>query len=156
MFFIKIRHDWPDKMLELFFGVSDGTAANYVDEMQKRCANRLCRDCFTCPNLRKWSRVSRKSSEMHIRLCFSSATRPTKQFLFRRTLRTIRLRSASTSEGQRCKWCFVRCLAVWCLVFMNPLVVLGITPDDRIVGRSLLYGGKAHEVADIVNKRTWA
>jgi hypothetical protein len=39
---------------------------------------------------------------------------------------------------------------------MNPLVVLGITPDDRIVGCSLLYGGKAHEVADIVNKGTWA
>jgi hypothetical protein len=38
MFFIKIRHDWPDKMLELFFGVSDGTAANYVDEVtEKMC-----------------------------------------------------------------------------------------------------------------------
>ena len=42
--------------------------------------------------------------------------------------------------------------------FFSPknVVFLGITPDDRIVGRSLLYGGKAHEVADIVNKGTWA
>jgi hypothetical protein len=38
MFFIKIRHDWPDKMLELFFGVSDGTAANYVDEVTEKIA----------------------------------------------------------------------------------------------------------------------
>ncbi len=32
--------------------------------------------------------------------------------------------------------------------------VLGITPDGRIVGRSLLYGGKAAECIDIVNRST--
>jgi len=38
--------------------------------------------------------------------------------------------------------------------FSLSLFKLGITPDGRIVARSSLYGGKAAEVIDIVNKGT--
>jgi hypothetical protein len=33
---------------------------------------------------------------------------------------------------------------------------VGITPDGRVVARSLIYGGKAAEVIDIVNRGTLA
>jgi hypothetical protein len=36
------------------------------------------------------------------------------------------------------------------------LPYIGITPDGRVVGRSLIYGGKAAEVIDIVNRGTLA
>ena len=43
------------------------------------------------------------------------------------------------------------------MVNVNSLVfssISGITPDGRLVGRSLLYGGKAAECIDIVNRST--
>ncbi len=117
MFFIKIRHDWPDKMLELFFGVSDGTAANYVDEVTEKICESFVPRLFYLPKPEEVvPRIPKKFKDAYPTVFFI-ATRHTKQFLFRRTLRTIRLRSASTSGGQRCKWCFVRCLAVWCFGF---------------------------------------
>ena len=49
MFFIKTRHDWPDKMLELFFGISDGTAANYVDEVTDKMCEAFVPRLFFLP-----------------------------------------------------------------------------------------------------------
>lgn len=39
---------------------------------------------------------------------------------------------------------------------LKHFVDVGITPDGRVVGRSLIYGGKAAEVIDIVNRGTLA
>lgn len=40
------------------------------------------------------------------------------------------------------------------LFFATQLSLLGISPCGRIVGRSLLYGGKAAEIVDIINRGT--
>lgn len=45
-------------------------------------------------------------------------------------------------------------MRLFVLDFGSQFFSLGISPCGRIVGRSLLYGGKAAEVSDIINRGT--
>lgn len=163
MFLIKWRWDWSYKMLAYLFGVSEPSATSYVSEVAENFYQNFAGRLFYLPTL--------SEIEPHIPARFKERFPGVwgigdgthwrigvpENFALQSLTFSV-YKWSNTFQLVLCKCALSLVSPVLYSVLFNILIIhlSVISPDGRVIQRSLIYGGKSAEVSHIINQSVLA
>lgn len=154
LYFIQKRHNWPDRMLGVFFGVSPQTVHNTVEEVTSKIVEHFVPRLFFLPSPEEvlpfipldvktaFPKALFAGDATHIKT-------PVPEKYSLNSLSFCVYKWSPTAQFVLCKCSYVLNLCFFSRA--DELFFLVATLDGRPVGRTLFFGGKAAECQDCVN-----